>query len=80
MKIKPKKAVTFTVKDLEDKGTYSFDDDEIRYIGTRLNIDTQSIEYFIEVDNFASPLVISKEEFEQLQNYIKVPKMLYSEN
>lgn len=68
MKIRNKKV--FTIKDLEDKGTYSFDDDKIQKFGTRLNLDTKSVEYFIEVEDY-DPLIISKEDFEQLQKYME---------
>lgn len=68
MKIRNKK--TITVKDLEDGKTYSFDDDKIQKFGTRLNLDTKSVEYFIEVEDY-DPLIISKEDFEQLQKYMK---------
>lgn len=67
MKIRNKKV--FTIKDIEDKGTYSFDDDKIQKFGTKLNLDTKSVEYFIEVEDY-DPLIISKEDFEQLQKYI----------
>lgn len=68
MKIRNKKV--FTIKDLEDKETYSFDDDKIQKFGTRLNLDTKSVEYFIEVEDY-DPLIISKEDFEQLKKYME---------
>ena len=42
MKIRNKKI--FTIKDLEDGRTYSFDDDKIKHFGARLNILTKSID------------------------------------
>ena len=68
MKIRNKKV--FTIKDLEDERTYSFDDDKIQKFGTRLNLDTKSVEYFIEVEDY-DPLIISKEDFEQLKKYME---------
>lgn len=68
MKIRNKKV--FTIKDLEDGKTYSFDDDKIQKFGTRLNLDTKSIEYFIEVEDY-DPLIVSKEDFEQLKKYME---------
>ncbi|MCX8723075.1 hypothetical protein [Lactobacillus sp. B4005] len=68
MKIRNKKV--FTIKDLEDGKTYSFDDDKIQKFGTRLNLDTKSVEYFIEVEDY-DPLIISKKDFEQFKKYMK---------
>lgn len=64
MKIRNKKV--FTIKDLEDKETYSFDDDKIMHFGTRLNISTKSIEYFFDIEDY-DPLIVSKKDFEQLK-------------
>lgn len=64
MKIRNKKV--FTIKDLEDGKTYSFDDDKIMDFGTRLNISTKSIEYFFDIEDY-DPLIVSKKDFEQLK-------------
>lgn len=69
MKIRNKKV--FTIKDLEVKETYTFDDDKIKNFGTRLNLDTRSVEYFIEVKVEDYALIISKEDFEQLKKYVE---------
>ncbi|MCO6546183.1 MAG: hypothetical protein J6583_00195 [Gilliamella sp.] len=68
MKIRNKKI--FTIKDLEDGRTYSFDDDKIKHFGTRLNILTKSIEYFFDIEDY-DPLIVSKEDFEQLKKYME---------
>lgn len=68
MKIRNKKI--FTIKDLEDGKTYSFDDDKIMHFGTRLNISTKLIEYFFDIEDY-DPLIVSKGDFEQLKKYMK---------
>lgn len=68
MKIRNKKI--FTIKDLEDGRTYSFDDDKIKHFGARLNILTKSIEYFFDIEDY-DPLIVSKEDFKQLKKYME---------
>lgn len=68
MKIKTKRV--FTVKNIEDDGNYEFDDTELEYFGLRINVEKLTIEYFIKAQNFDT-LIVSKEDFEQLQKYME---------
>lgn len=68
MEIKTKRV--FTVKNIEDDGNYEFDDTELEYFGSRINVEKLSIEYFIKAQNFDT-LIVSKRDFEQLQKYME---------
>lgn len=68
MEIKTKRV--FTVKNIEDDGNYEFDDTELEYFGSRINVEKLSIEYFIKAQNFDT-LIVSKKDFEQLQKYME---------
>lgn len=68
MKIRNKK--TITVKDIEDKEIYSFDDTELEYFGQRINVKDASVEYFIDTKEYDT-LIVSEADYEAMQKYME---------
>lgn len=68
MKIRNKK--TITVKDIEDKEIYSFDDTELEYFGQRINVQDVSVEYFIDTKEYDT-LIVSEADYKAMQKYME---------
>lgn len=68
MKIRNKKLIT--VKDIEDKEIYSFDDTELEYFGQRINVQDASVEYFIDTKEYDT-LIVSEADYEAMQKYME---------
>lgn len=70
MKMEIRNKKTITVKDLEDKEIYSFDDTKLEYFGQRINVQKASVEYFIDTEDYDT-LIVSEADYEAMQKYME---------